>query len=55
MKARAPIVISLTAAAIMFGSIAFVGTLVVIGVISGGMHFPGGPEIADASAMLAGG
>jgi hypothetical protein len=47
-----PLLLTAFACVVMFGSIAFVGTLVVISLINGGIEFPGEPEIADALAAV---
>jgi len=48
MSHRAQLVIALGSSAILFVSIAFVFVLVVTSLITGGIEFPGEPEIADA-------
>lgn len=50
MRARLPLIASLAASAVMFGSILFLFALVVTSLVLGTeINFPGGPEIADAS------
>lgn len=48
MSHRAQLVIALGSIAILFLSIAFVFVLVVTSLVTGGIDFPGEPEIADA-------
>ena len=51
MKARVPVLLSAFACVVIFGSIAFVSTLVAISMLNGGIDFPGEPEIADAIGL----
>jgi hypothetical protein len=52
MRERLPVLVSLAGAAVLFLSIAFVFSLVIASLVVGEIDFPGGPEIADASAMV---
>ena len=54
MNARIPLAVTTVAAAILFLSIAFVFTLVIASLVTGGpIDFLGEPEIADASGAAA--
>ncbi|QLD13130.1 hypothetical protein [Microbacterium oleivorans] len=53
MSHRAQLIIALGSSAILFLSIAFVFVLVVTSLFTGGIDFPGEPEIADAAGLAA--
>ena len=53
MNARIPLAIVTLGCVVLFGAIALVFTLVIAGMVTGGIDFPGEPEIADASGVAA--
>lgn len=53
MNARIPLAIVTLGCVVLFGAIAFLFTLVIMSMISGGIDFAGGPETADAAGQTA--
>ena len=51
MNARLPLAIVTLGCVVLFGAIAFLFALVITSMITGGIDFPGGPEIADAAGL----